>query len=138
MLEGLGGEEGIADLCRRDGIATSLYYLRSKEFMEAGEKRLGGDTIRLPRRKRCRRLCTNPVVCPSGILDSTSSFREVLKQLRRNWAGDHASRWELPNHVGIEAARQRSASPQRLTVSQPVCRLALRSGPNAHIFRLSC
>ena len=46
VLEGLRGEESIAALCRREGIAESLYYSWSKEFLEAGKKRLAGDTAR--------------------------------------------------------------------------------------------
>ena len=46
VLEGLRGEESIAALCRRQGIAESLYYSWSKEFLEAGRKRLAGDTTR--------------------------------------------------------------------------------------------
>ncbi len=43
VLEGLRGEESIAVLCRHEGIAESLYYSWSKEFLEAGKKRLAGD-----------------------------------------------------------------------------------------------
>ena len=46
VLEGLRGEESIAELCRHEGIAQSLYYSWSKEFLEAGKKRLAGDTAR--------------------------------------------------------------------------------------------
>ena len=46
VLEGLRGEGSIAALCRREGIAESLYYSWSKEFLEAGKKRLAGDTAR--------------------------------------------------------------------------------------------
>ena len=46
VLAGLRGEESIAALCRREGIAESLYYSWSKEFLEAGKKRLAGDTER--------------------------------------------------------------------------------------------
>ena len=46
VLEGLRGEYSIAELCRREGIAQGLYYTWSKEFMEAGKKRLSGDTQR--------------------------------------------------------------------------------------------
>src|SRR6187551_1158522 len=46
QLECLRGEESIAALCRREGIAESLYYNWSKEFLEAGKKRLAGDTAR--------------------------------------------------------------------------------------------
>jgi transposase len=46
VLAGLRGEESIAALCRREGIAESLYYNWSKEFLEAGKSRLAGDTAR--------------------------------------------------------------------------------------------
>jgi len=46
VLERLRGEHSIAELCRREGIAESLYYSWSKEFLEAGKKRLAGDTAR--------------------------------------------------------------------------------------------
>ena len=46
VLEGLKGEESIAGLCRREGISPNLYYSWSKEFLEAGKRRLMGDTKR--------------------------------------------------------------------------------------------
>ena len=46
VLEGLRGEESIAELCRREGIASNLYYRWSKDFLEAGKKRLNGDMVR--------------------------------------------------------------------------------------------
>src|ERR671919_1250288 len=46
VLAGLRGEYSIAELCRREGIAESLYYSWSKEFLEAGKRRLSGDTER--------------------------------------------------------------------------------------------
>ena len=46
VLDGLRGEISISELCRREGIAESLYYNWSKDFMEAGKKRLAGDTTR--------------------------------------------------------------------------------------------
>ena len=46
MLDGLRGDDSIAELCRKEGIAQSLYYTWSKEFMEAGKRRLAGDTAR--------------------------------------------------------------------------------------------
>jgi len=46
VLAGLRGEESIAELCRREGIVQNLYYRWSKEFLEAGKKRLAGDTAR--------------------------------------------------------------------------------------------
>jgi len=46
VLEGLKGEVSITELCRREGIVSNLYYRWSKEFLEAGKKRLSGDTVR--------------------------------------------------------------------------------------------
>ena len=46
VLDGLSGETAIAELCRRQGIAESMYYSWSKEFLEAGKRRLAGDTTR--------------------------------------------------------------------------------------------
>jgi len=46
VLEGLRGEESIAELCRKEGLNPNVYYRWSKEFMEAGKKRLSGDTVR--------------------------------------------------------------------------------------------
>ena len=46
VLEGLRGEASIAELCRKEGIAQSMYYGWSKEFLEAGKRRLAGDTTR--------------------------------------------------------------------------------------------
>lgn len=46
VLDGLKGEESIAELCRKEGISPNLYYRWSKDFLEAGKKRLQGDTER--------------------------------------------------------------------------------------------
>jgi transposase len=46
VLEGLRGETSISELCRREGIVSNMYYHWSKDFLEAGKKRLQGDTVR--------------------------------------------------------------------------------------------
>jgi len=46
VLDGLRGESSIAELCRQEGINSNLYYRWSKDFLEAGKKRLSGDTVR--------------------------------------------------------------------------------------------
>lgn len=46
ILEGLKGENSINELCRKEGIHPTQYYKWSKDFLEAGKKRLTGDTIR--------------------------------------------------------------------------------------------
>jgi transposase len=46
VLDGLRGEDSIVELCRREGISQGIYYKWSKDFLEAGKKRLAGDTAR--------------------------------------------------------------------------------------------
>ena len=46
VLQGLRGEESIAEICRKEGLHQNLYYRWSREFLEAGKKRLSGDTMR--------------------------------------------------------------------------------------------
>lgn len=46
VLDGLKGEDSVATICRKEGIAPALYYRWSKDFLEAGKKRLMGDTMR--------------------------------------------------------------------------------------------
>ena len=46
MLEGLRGEERFAELCRKEGLNPNVYYRWSKDFLEAGKKRLSGDSVR--------------------------------------------------------------------------------------------
>jgi transposase len=46
VIAGLRGEDSIAELCRKEGINRNLYYRWSKDFLEAGKKRLAGDTVR--------------------------------------------------------------------------------------------
>jgi len=70
VLEGLRGEESIASLCRREGIAEGLYYSWSKEFLEAGKKRLAGDTQ--------RQATSNEV---QGLRRETQSLKELVAEL---------------------------------------------------------
>ncbi len=62
VLAGLRGEDSIAELCRREGIAQGLYYSWSKEFLEAGKKRLAGDTARAANSGVSGILCLRPVL----------------------------------------------------------------------------
>jgi transposase len=60
VLEGLRGEESIAALCRREAIAESLYYAWSKEFLEAGKRRLPVTRPVRPPAKRSRHCARKP------------------------------------------------------------------------------
>ena len=70
VLDGLRGEDSIAELCRKEGIAQSLYYTWSKEFMEAGKKRLAGDTS--------RQASSDDV---KGLRQETAALKEVVADL---------------------------------------------------------
>jgi transposase len=70
VLEGLRGEDSIAELCRREGIVQNLYYRWSKEFLEAGKKRLAGDTARAATADEVKELRRE-----------TSALKEVVAEL---------------------------------------------------------
>jgi transposase-like protein len=77
VLDGLRGEESIAALCRREGIAESLYYNWSKEFLEAGKKRLAG--ARASSRADGKRSGRHSTCPPSSPPDSISLSRQNTK-----------------------------------------------------------
>jgi transposase len=90
VLEGLRGEESIAELCRREGINPNMYYKWSKEFLEAGKARLTGDTKR---------------EATSGEVDELRQENEQLKQvvaelllknrvLKKSVVGRESDAWE--------------------------------------------
>lgn len=62
VLEGLRGEDSIAELCHREGIVQNLYYRWSKDFLEAGKKRQAGDAARLRPRTRSRTCVARPML----------------------------------------------------------------------------
>ncbi len=69
VLEGLRGEESIAELCRREGIATSLYHSWSKKFLETGKKRLAGDTARQATSSEVKELRAESVALKEAVAD---------------------------------------------------------------------
>ena len=70
VLAGLRGEDSIAELCRKEGLHQNLYYRWSKEFLEAGKKRLSGDTE--------REASTSDV---KSLRDETSQLKEALAEV---------------------------------------------------------
>ena len=94
VLAGLRGEHSIAELCRREGLAESLYYAWSKEFLEAGKKRLAGDTARAA--------STDEV---KDLRRETGALKEVVAELtlenrllKKSMTGGGATSHELPRH----------------------------------------
>ena len=81
VLEGLRGEESIAELCRREGIATSLYYSWSKEFLEAGKRRLAGDTARQASSPEVKELRAESAALKEAVADLTLENRLLKKSM---------------------------------------------------------
>ncbi len=81
VLEGLRGEESIAELCRREGIATSLYYSWSKEFLEAGKRRLVGDTARQASSPEVKELRAEAAALKEVVADLTLENRLLKKSM---------------------------------------------------------
>ena len=89
VLEGLRGEESIAVLCRREGIAESLYYSWSKEFLEAGKKRLAGDTARQATSNEVKALCAEARDLKEALAEQMLENR-LLKKSMIGDGGDEA------------------------------------------------
>jgi transposase len=88
VLEGLRGEASIAELCRREGIASSLYYSWSKEFLEAGKRRLAGDTARQATSPEVKELRAEAAALKEAVADLTLENR-LLKKSMIGDGGDH-------------------------------------------------
>jgi|TARA_R100000365_G_C2661942_1_gene14582 transposase len=81
VLDGLRGEDSIAELCRREGIAQSLYYTWSKEFMEAGKRRLAGDTARAATSDEVKDLRREASALKECVADLTLENRLLKKSM---------------------------------------------------------
>ena len=92
VLEGLRGEESIAELCRREGIASSMYYGWSKEFLEAGKKRLAGDTARAATPDEVKDLRREATALKEVVADLTLENR----LLKKSMIGNGETRHEIP------------------------------------------
>lgn len=81
VLEGLRGEDSIAELCRREGIASSMYYGWSKEFLEAGKRRLAGDTARAATPSEVKDLRREAQALKEVVADLTLENRLLKKSM---------------------------------------------------------
>ena len=81
VLEGLRGEDSIAELCRREGIASSQYYGWSKEFLEAGKRRLAGDTARAATPSEVKALRHEAQALKEVVADLTLENRLLKKSM---------------------------------------------------------
>jgi len=81
VLAGLRGDDSIAELCRQEGIAQSLYYSWSKEFLEAGKKRLAGDTSRAATSGEVKELRSESLALKEVVADLTLENRLLKKSM---------------------------------------------------------
>lgn len=81
VLDGLRGEESIAELCRQEGIAQGLYYKWSKDFMEAGKKRLAGDIVRQANSGEVTHLRKESRVLKEVVAEQTLELRLLKKSM---------------------------------------------------------
>ena len=84
VLEGLRGEESVAELSRREGIATSMYYGWSKEFLEAGKKRLAGDMTRAATSDEVKALRREAQSLKEVVADLTLENRLLKKSMNED------------------------------------------------------
>ena len=81
VLDGFRGEDSIAELCRREGIAQSLYYVWSKEFLEAGKRRLAGDTSRAATSDEVKGLRRDAAALKEVVAEQTLELRLLKKSM---------------------------------------------------------
>jgi transposase len=100
-LAGLRGEESIAELCRKEGINQNLYYRWSKEFLEAGKKRLAGDTAREATSDEVKGLRTEAQQLKELLAEVLLENRLLKKKRDRRWGSpihEIPRCWEAGNH----------------------------------------
>lgn len=88
VLEGLRGEDSIAELCRREGIAQGVYYKWSKDFMEAGKRRLSGDTARAATTDEVRELRKEARDLKEVVAEQTLEMRLLKKSILADGGDD--------------------------------------------------
>src|SRR5580658_7408105 len=81
VLEGLRGEDSIAELCRKEGINQNLYYRWSKDFLETGKKRLAGDTVRAATSDEVKDLRREATALKEVVADLTLENRLLKKSV---------------------------------------------------------
>ncbi len=89
VLEGLRGENSIAELCRREEIAQNLYYRWSKEFLEVGNKRLAGDTAHAATSDEVKDLRREALALKEVVADLTLENRLLKKSVTADGGTRH-------------------------------------------------
>ncbi|MHA6264809.1 IS3 family transposase [Arenibacterium sp. CAU 1754] len=117
VLDGLKGEDSIAELCRREGIAQSLYYSWSKEFLEAGKKRLAGDTARAATSSEVKDLRREARDLKEVVAEQALELRLLKKKHDRGW-GRRRMRYPASEKLEIIRLVEGSHLPTRRTLDK--------------------
>lgn len=117
VLDGLRGEFSIAELCRREGIAESLYYSWSKEFLEAGKRRLAGDTARAATSIEVRDLRREARALNEVVAEQALELRLLKKKHHRGW-GRRGMRYPASEKLEIIQLVEQSHLPVRRTLDK--------------------
>ncbi|MCP4121486.1 MAG: transposase [Bacteroidetes bacterium] len=88
VLEGLRGEDSIAELCRKEGINSNIYYRWSKEFLEAGKKRLSGDTAREATSDEVKQLRSESAALKEALAEQVMENRLLKKSVMADGEDD--------------------------------------------------
>ena len=81
IIDGMRGENSIAELCRKEGISQGIYYKWSKDFMEAGKKRLNGDTLREANTTEVNHLKSENITLKELVAELSLENRHLKKNL---------------------------------------------------------
>ncbi|MBA3055382.1 MAG: IS3 family transposase [Sphingomonadales bacterium] len=117
VLDGLRGDDSIAELCRKEGIAQSLYYTWSKEFMEAGKRRLAGDTARAATTDEVKDLRRETGALKECVADLTLENRLLKKKHSRGW-GRRRMRYPASEKLEIISIVEQSHLSAKRTLDQ--------------------
>ena len=117
MLEGLRGEDSIAELCRREGIAQNLYYRWSKDFLEAGKKRLAGDTARAATSDEVKDLRREATALKEVVAGSDPGKPSAQKKRDGGWGG-RGMRYPASEKLEIIRLVEQSHLSVRRTLAQ--------------------
>ncbi|MAO00611.1 MAG: IS3 family transposase [Roseovarius sp.] len=117
VLDGLKGEDSIAELCRREGISQSLYYSWSKEFLEAGKKRLAGDTARAATSSEVKDLRREARDLKEVVAEQALELRLLKKKHDRGW-GRRRMRYPASEKLEIIQLVEQSHLPTRRTLDK--------------------
>ncbi|MGA8591852.1 MAG: IS3 family transposase [Pseudolabrys sp.] len=117
VLDGLRGEVSIAELCRREGIAESLYYSWSKEFLEAGKRRLAGDTARSATTSEVKDLRRQALELKEVVAEQALELRLLKKKHDRGW-GRRGMRYPASEKLEILRLVEQSHLPVRRTLEK--------------------